>query len=114
MQIDPHPLIQTHSGEDIQLAFHVADAAGNALDISGASAQYKIARRAGDAALLTKTAENGITLSGHIATVSLNTAALASAGVPQIGDFWGQLTLTLDDITLVVAEGPLSVAPIIT
>ena len=114
MQIDPHPLIQTHSGEDIQLAFHITDANGNALDISAATASYKIARRAGDAALLTKTGEDGIGFTGHIATVSLNTADLIAAGEAQIGDFWGQLTLTLDGVTLVVAEGPLCVAPIIT
>lgn len=114
MQIDPHPLIQTHSGEDIQLAFHVTDASGNALDITAASALYKIARRAGAAALLTKTDADGIGIAGNVATVSLNTADLAVAGTAQIGDFWGQLTLTLENITLVVAEGPLSVAPIIT
>lgn len=113
MQITPHPLIQTHSGEDIRLAFHVTDVNGNALDITAAAAHYKIARRAGDAALLTKTEADDIALAGHIATVSLNTADLTAGGAPQIGDFWGQLTLTLDDMTLVVAEGPLSVAPVI-
>jgi hypothetical protein len=114
MQIDPHPLIQTHSGEDIQLAFHVTDASGTALDISNAVASYKMARRAGDAALLVKTENDAITRIGHIVTVSLNTADLEAAGQPLIGDFWGQLTLTLDGVTLVVAEGPLSVAPVIT
>jgi len=113
MHINPHPLIRTHSGEDIVLAFHVTDAAGVALDLTEAAATYKIARRAGESALLVKTQEDGIVLSGGTATVSLNTAALAADGQPLIGDFWGQLTLSLNGATQVAAEGPLAVAPVI-
>lgn len=113
MHISPHSLIRTHSGEDIALAFHVTDGDGAALDVSGAQASYKIARRAGEAALLVKTHAAGIDLSGATATVSLNTAELTQEGQPQTGDFWGQLTLTLGDTTLVIAEGPFSVAPVI-
>ena len=113
MHCIPHALIRTHSGEDIALAFHITNTAGAALDISDAAAVYKIARRAGDAALLVKTQEDGITLAAATATVTLNTAELAAEGQPLLGDFWGQLTLTLNDMTQVVAEGPLSVAPVI-
>ena len=114
MQTSLHALIETHTGEDVELAFHVTDGAGGDVDLAEASASYKIARRAGDAALLTKTNGNGITLEGAAATVSFNTSELAAEDAPLLGDFFGQLTLTIGGVTLVAAEGPIAIAPVIT
>ena len=114
MQTSLHPLIETHTGEDVEIAFHVTDGAGNDVDLGAATASYKIARRAGDAAVLTKTNGSGITLSDNTATVAFNTAELADGDTPLLGDFFGQLTLTIGGVTLVVAEGPIAVDPVIT
>ena len=108
-----HPLVETHTGEAVRLVFTVTDQAGTAVSLSGASAIYKIARHAGDAALLVKTETAGIALSGNTATVSFNTSELTSGGAALLGDFFAQLQVTKSGDSLIVAEGPLSVAPVI-
>lgn len=113
MRTSLHPLIETHTGEDVEISFHVTDGAGNDVDLAAATASYKIARRAGDAALLTKTNGNGITLSDHTATIALNTAELTDGDAALLGDFFGQLTLTIGGVTLVAAEGPIAIDPVI-
>lgn len=107
-----HPLIDTKTGEPVTLAFHITNRAGAPLDVSAGSAVYKIARRAGETAILNVTGDD-IMLDGTTVTVSFNTGDIAQAGTPLMGDFLGQLTLTLDGVGLVVAEGPISIRPVI-
>lgn len=109
-----HKLVDTKTGDDISLVFDIRDANGDAVDLTTAAITYKISRRAGDAALLTKTQDSGIARSGSIATVSFNTAEMTADDAPLIGDFFGQLRVTLNDISLVVAEGPIAIEPVIT
>jgi hypothetical protein len=110
-----HPLIEVRSGETADLVFSVTDESGAGVDLAGASAEYRLARRAGERALLTlhSGAAGGIVLDGEAASVSLDTNALVQNGKPLLGDFFGQLRLTLGGRTLVVAEGPLCLHPVI-
>lgn len=52
MSVLTHSLIKTFSGDAVQITFTLKDKAGNTVSVVGASATYKIARRAGDTALL--------------------------------------------------------------
>lgn len=108
-----HGLIRLKAGEPATLIFTVTDREGLPVDLSGAQARYKLARRAGDAALLTLTDGGGIALAANVATVSLETAELTGPDGALTGDFLGQLTLVKDGAGLVVAEGPVSVEPVI-
>jgi hypothetical protein len=110
-----HPLIEIRSGEIADLVFSVTDQNGAGVDLAGASAEYRLARRAGERALLTLHSDEsgGIALAGEVATVSLDTNALAQNGKPLLGDFFGQLRLSIGGRTLVVAEGPLCLHPVI-
>lgn len=110
-----HPPIDIRSGETADLFFSVTDADGAGVDLAGASAEYRLARRAGERALLTlHSGENGgIALAGEVATVSLDTNVIVQNGKPLLGDFFGQLRLTLGERTLVVAEGVLCLHPVI-
>jgi|GEM_PF-1511789 len=109
-----HTLVDTKTGDDISLVFDIRDAHGDAVDLTSASITYKLSRRAGDDSLLTKTQDSGIACSGSVATVTFNTAEIAAEGAPLIGDFFGQLRVTLGGISQVVAEGPITIEPIIT
>jgi len=107
-----HPLIETHSGTRITIVFNVRDAAGNLLDLDEASAEYRLARRAGERALLSLNsgADGGILLDGSSVHIGLDTDLLPGGA---LGDFFGQLRLTIGGQTLVAAEGPLCVHPVI-
>lgn len=110
-----HGNIETRSGERAELVFSVTDKDGNAADLTDAAAEYRLARRAGDTALLTCHSEigGGITIADNIVTVSFDTGTLTQAGKALLGDFFAQLRITVDERTLVVAEGPISIAPVI-
>lgn len=109
-----HELLAAKSGEPVRIVFTVTDQNGSAVSLAGASAAYKIARGAGDAALLTKTNPSGITLSGNTATVEFLTSDIRdAAGNPLFGEFLGQLKITKGSDGLYVAEGPLLVEPVI-
>lgn len=110
-----HGNIETRSGETAELIFNVTDKDGNAADLAGAAAEYRIARRAGDAALLTCTsaADGGIVIDDNAVTVTLDTAALTQDEKPMLGDFFAQLRITVGGRTLVAAEGPISILPVI-
>lgn len=108
-----HELIKTHSGEPVKIIFTVTNQSGSAVTVAGAEATYKISRRDGNAALLTKTGGGGITLSSNTAIVEFNTGELTDGGELLLGDFFGQLKITKNGDGLVVAEGPLHVAPVI-
>lgn len=110
-----HGNIEARSGEPVEIVFNVTDKDGNTADLTLATAEYRLARRAGDAALLTRSsaAEGGIAMDGSTVTVTIDTTALMHAGAAMLGDFFGQLRITLDGRTLVVAEGPVSIAPVI-
>lgn len=110
-----HPLIEARSGERFEIIFNVTDSAGDTAVLEGASAEYRIARRAGERALvsLTSGSEGGITLAGSAAQVSIDTNLLGAHGTAMMGDFFGQLRLSIGGQTLVVAEGPLCIHPVI-
>jgi hypothetical protein len=109
-----HRLIETHTGEPVKITFTVTDQAGAPVTVASATAVYKIARRLGEAALLTKTDADGITLSGSTAIVEFNTGELVDDDeVPLLGDFAGQLLITKDGDGLIVAEGQINIAPVI-
>jgi hypothetical protein len=108
-----HALLRAKAGEPVSLVFTVTDRDGDPVSVESATAAYKIARRAGDAALLTKTQEAGITLSGNVATVDFSTGELLQSGNQLLGDFFGQLKITKDGDGIFVAEGPITVEPVI-
>lgn len=110
-----HPPVDIRSGEQADLVFSVTDESGAGLDLTGGMAEYRLARRAGERALLTlhSDGDGGIALAGEVATVSLDTNALVQNGKPLLGDFFGQLRLSLGGRTLVVAEGVLCLHPVI-
>lgn len=109
-----HPLIDIRSGETADLSFAVTDAAGASLDLGGASAEYRIARRAGEPALTSLSSDaESITIGGGYVTAHVDTGVLIQNGKPVLGDCFGQLRLTLGGRTLVVAEGPLCIHPVI-
>lgn len=110
-----HGTIEARSGEWIEINFNVSDADGNAVDLTEASAEYRIARRAGDAALISRHSgeSGGISIGDNIVNVTVDTAALVQGGKPLLGDFFAQLMITLDGRTLVAAEGPISISPVV-
>lgn len=108
-----HGIIATKTGEPVEIVFTVTDQAGNAVELDGASATYKIARRAGETALLTKTENNGVALAANLAIISFHTAELADENGALTGDFFAQLTITIDGEGLIVAEGTVSVCGVI-
>jgi hypothetical protein len=105
-----HPPIAAKTGENVRIVFTITDRQGNAVDVSGAEATYRIARRAGEAALLEKTETNGVMLASNTAAVDFSTADLADADGPMTGDFLGQLAMTMDGDGLVVAEGTITIS----
>lgn len=115
MHTEIHPLLDMRSGERAVLVFNVRDGAGMPVDLSEAEAEYRIARRAGERALLTLHSGDGggIALDGSAARVSIDTALLAQNGRALLGDFFAQLRLTVDEVTLIAAEGPLCIHPVI-
>ncbi|HRJ66925.1 MAG TPA: hypothetical protein PLW48_07280, partial [Alphaproteobacteria bacterium] len=110
-----HPLIDVRSGERFEIIFSVNDGAGAAITLDGAGAEYRLARRAGERALisLNSNAEGGITLAGSTAHITVDTAELSAGGKPMLGDFFGQLRLSIGGQTLVAAEGPICIHPVI-
>lgn len=82
--------VDFYCGDDVQLIFTVVDEAGVALDFTGYTLQWILARKAGDSSILSKTIGSGITVSTNIVTVSLahtETAPLRNA-------YWHQLVGT--------------------
>lgn len=110
-----HPLVEVRSGEIFTLVFNITDAAGQAVDLTDAAAEYRIARRAGECALVTleSSPAGGIIFTESAAHVGIDTAQLQSGSAPLLGDFFGQLRLTIGGQTLVAAEGPFCIHPVI-
>ena len=109
-----HDLLSAKAGEPVRIVFTVTDQHGIAVTVSGASASYKIARGAGETALLTKTDASGITLSGNNVTVEFATDDIRDASDAQLyGEFLGQLHITKAGSGLYVAEGPLLIERVI-
>lgn len=109
-----HDLLSAKAGEPVRIVFTVTDQDGAAVTLTGAAASYKIARGAGEAALLSKTQGNGITLSGNSATVEFSTGDIQDSNNQQLyGEFLGQLKITKSGDGLYVAEGPLLIERII-
>lgn len=108
MHTQYHGLVQAHLGDVASLEFIVTDRGGNAVDLGAASAVYKLARAHGGTALLVLDGMGGVSMQENVVTVDIDTGMIA-----QTGDFFGQLFVTIDGDTLVVAEGPVHVAPVI-
>lgn len=100
-----HAPLSAKTGEPVRIVFTVTDLAGEAVALDGADAVYRLARRAGEAAILEVSSPDGIMLGGNTAEVEFDTNDIADAGGPLTGDFTGQLTVTKDGAGLVVAEG---------
>ena len=109
MYITTHDQNIASIGEPVKIVFTVTNAAGEDEDVSTASAAYKIARRKGGAAFLTKTDASGITLAGNKATVEYNTNEVLSSETQVIGDLIDQLAITKDGNTLWVSEGIMTI-----
>jgi hypothetical protein len=109
MYTQVHAPLSAKAGEGVRIIFTVTDRNGAAVALDGAEAAYRLARRAGEAALLEVTEGAGILLDGSTATVEFSTEGLPEAG----GDFIGQLTLTLDGQALVAAEGVVTISPVV-
>lgn len=94
--------VDLYEGENGEITFKIMDAAGNAVDLSGATAAYKIARRGyGPGAVATyATGGSGITIEGNKVTV-----ALAITDSLVAGTYDDQLTLTKDGKTVVASAG---------
>jgi hypothetical protein len=109
-----HGLLKAKSGEKIRISFSVVDQAGQPVSLSGASAVYRVARRVEDDRLLEKTSSSGaITISANVATVEFDVNQILLGSAPQTGDFLGQMFITKNGVTLVVAEGPINISGII-
>lgn len=108
-----HSLLRAKTGEPVKITFSVKDQNGNAVIVTGATATYKIARRIGETALLTKTDADGITLDNDTAVVEFNASELVDGATPLLGDFFGQLKIVKSGLGLIVAEGPLSIGAVI-
>ena len=101
-------------GEKVRITFTIKDEAGAIVDVSSSTAAYKIARRKGDVALLTKTNIAGITLSGNTAIVEFNTNEVLASEEQALGDFVDQLAITKAGDTLYVSEGIITIEPVIS
>lgn len=108
MHTQYHGLVTAHLGDSLRLEFVVTDKSGANVDLSAASAVYKLARRHDAPAVVVLNGESGVAMLENVVSVSLDTASIA-----RTGDFFGQLFVTIDGETLVVAEGPVHIAPVI-
>lgn len=108
-----HPPMAAKTGEPVEIIFTVTDRNGDAVDIAGAEAVYRIGRRAGEVAILEVSSPEGIMLAANTATVMFDTGDIADAEGALLGDFFAQLLVTLDGAGLVVAEGVLTVTSVL-
>ena len=109
-----HGLLKAKRGEKVHINFNVVDQSGLPVSLSGASATYRIGRRVGEQHLLQLTSNAGqIVFSNNIASVAFSVDDIQLLSQPQTGDLFGQLFITKDTITLVVAEGPIHISDII-
>lgn len=105
--------VEAHAGEPVEISFPLTDIDGADIDLTGAAAEFRIARRNGDAALLI-VADDDIDIAGSTVVASFQTADLVNGALEQLtGRFFGQLFVTKSGDTLVVAEGFIIVRPII-
>lgn len=109
-----HGLLSAKTGEPVKITFTITDQNGDPVTVTGAAAIYKIARQAGQPALLTKTEADGITLLNDTAVVEFDSGNLVDGSTPVLGDFFGQLKIIKSGIGLIVAEGPISIGPVIS
>lgn len=108
-----HAQVTAKVGEPIRIVYTVKDNAGATVDVSsGVTGTYKIARRAGEAALLTLTTE--LIFSGSTVTVAYNTNQVLSSTVQCLGDFFDQLKLVKTGDTLYICEGIVTIDPVIS
>mgnify|MGYP003387352246 CR=1 FL=1 len=112
-----HDRFTAKAGEPVRLIFNVVDQDGNAVTLTDISAVYKIARRAGQSAIMTLTQEDaGITVSGSTVTVEYNTEDVNDGSTDAVqfyGLFFDQLQITEDDDALYVCEGEFVIEQVI-
>lgn len=109
-----HDLLAAKAGEPVRIVFTVTDQNGGAVTLDGATAAYKIARGAGEPALMTKTESDGIELSGNTATIDFLSSDIKDAQNNQLyGEFLAQLKITKSGDGLYVAQGAILIEPVI-
>lgn len=110
-----HTRIDVKVGERIQLVFTITDADGISVDLSDATATYKIGRkpvRSDIAASLTKTETDGIVFIDDTANVTFDVSDILDSNGRQLhGVLWGELYVEKDDVSLCVAQGEIEVSP---
>lgn len=86
-----HQDAEFYAGDAAELAIELTDEEGAALDLSGASLSWTLARSPfAESSVLSKTSGDGIAVEGSTATVSLTGAETAGL----LGDYWHQLVVT--------------------
>lgn len=86
-----HQNAQLYAGDAAELAIEITDEEGEALDLSGASLSWTLARSPfAESNVISKASGNGILVDGSTATVSLSGAETADL----LGDYWHQLVVT--------------------
>lgn len=100
--------VEATLGDDIEIAFTVKDRNDDLVDLTGATATFRVAKKGSTSHILEKTETDGITFASSVATVALNTEDLDCTGV-----FIGQLRITKSGKAMVAAEGEIRVGSLI-
>lgn len=85
-----HQNAELYAGDSAELEIALTDEEGAALDLSGATLAWKLARTPHAAAEVSKASGSGISISGSTATVALDDTETADL----LGDYWHQLVVT--------------------
>lgn len=99
--------VDVYSGESVEIVFNVLDRKGAAVDLAGATVEYKIARRGyGYAAIGVYGAGNGVSVTGNKITAAFDVVDSLVAGFHD-----DQLSITKDGKTIVASSGRFNVRP---
>lgn len=102
-------------GDDVEIAFTVKDRNDQDVDLTDATATFRLAEKGSRDSLLELTEIDGITLSGATATCAFNTEDIQSISfeVNQIYNFTGQLRITINGKSMVASQGQINIGPLI-
>lgn len=112
------PMIRAKYGEQVQMVLPVTDRNGEVIpeeDYAGATAEFKVARRVQDAAVLTKTEADDIEIDAVNSklVIDFNTDEITPTEIQSHIVFFAQVSLTIDGVKLWVAEGNIRIDPVI-
>jgi hypothetical protein len=96
-----------------ELIFAVRDENGDTVNLTGASATFRLARHQNTPMILEKTLGDGIVIVGHEVKVSFNASEVEIAGTALKGDFVDQLVITKGGKSICVSEGRITIEPLI-